>query len=172
MVSSANRVTTNKFPVTVLKWDLRGRHLLMGDLSGNIQIFGQKDNLFSEWIQYYHVRLPGEHIIEAAFFHNSRKLVIQQDKKDIVNYMEKYQRTKFMASCRSFGGWPAEGVIVVTATRLVGAFVIPPDVPGTNKANPNQSPPEWPIVLQPDTQSLGRTRTFITIADISHSKSK
>lgn len=172
MLVSYSRVTTNKYPINVLKWDLLGRYLLIGDVSGNIQIFGQKDNLFSTWIQYYQVRLPGEQIIEAAFFHNGRKVVIQQDKKDITNYMEKYPRSKFMPSCRSFGGCPADGVIVVTLTRLVAAFVIPPDIPGANKINANQNPTTLPIVIQPETLSLGGSRTYITIADISYSKSK
>lgn len=164
-------MTTNKFPISILDWDILGRYLLVGDISGNIQIFVQKDNLLSEWIQYYHVRLPSEHIIKAIFFHNGRKLVLQPDKKDITNYMDKFQRAKFLASCRSFGGVPADGVLVVTATGLLGAFLIPPDLPNLNKIVSGQSPPILPQILTPVTQSLGRTRSFITIADICYSKS-
>lgn len=151
-----------------------GKYLLVGDISGNIQIFVQKDNLLSEWIQYYHVRLPGEHIIEAAFFHNGRKLVLQPDKKDIIYYMDKFQRAKCLPSCRSFGGVPADGVIVVTATGLLGAFLIPPDLPNFSKLHSiasSATSPTLPHVITPVTQSLGRTRCFITIADICHSKS-
>lgn len=144
---------------------------MVGDISGNIQIFVQKENLLSEWVQYYHVRLPGEHIIKAAFFHNGRKLVLQPDKKDITNYMDKFQRAKFLPSCRSFGGVPADGVLVVTATGLLGAFLIPPDLPNLNKLASTLSPPTLPQILTPVTQSLGRTRSFITIADICYSKS-
>lgn len=167
-----NRVTTNKFPISFLDWDILGKYLLVGDISGNIQIFVQKDNLLSEWIQYYHVRLSGEHIIKAIFFHNGRKLVLQPDKKDITNYMEKYQRAKFLPSCRLFGGVPADGVLVVTATGLIGAFLMPPDLPNSSKLVSSLSPPILPQVLIPVTQSLGRTRNFITIADICYSKSE
>lgn len=166
-----NRVATNKFPVSILEWDVSGKYLLVGDISGNIQIFVQKDNLLSEWIQYYHVRLPGEHIIKAVFFHNGRKLVLQPDKKDITNYMEKFQRAKCLPSCRSFGGVPADGVLAVTATGLLGAFLIPPDLPNFSKLPSSVSPPTLPQVLTPVTQSLGRTRSFITVADIRYSKS-
>lgn len=165
------RVTTNKFPISILDWDILGKYLVVGDISGNIQIFVQKENLLSEWVQYYHVRLPGEHIIKAAFFHNGRKLVLQPDKKDITNYMDKFQRAKFLPSCRSFGGVPADGVLVVTATGLLGAFLIPPDLPNLNKLASTLSPPTLPQILTPVTQSLGRTRSFITIADICYSKS-
>lgn len=167
-----HRVTTNKFPISILIWDILGKYLLVGDISGNIQIFVQKDNLLSEWIQYYHVRLPGEHIIKAAFFHNGRKLVLQPDKKDITNYMEKFQRVKFLPSCRGFGGVAADGVLVVTATGLLGAVLIPPDLPNVSRLASSLSPPTLPQVLTPVTQSLGRTRSFITIADICYSKSK
>lgn len=166
-----NRVTTNKFPISILQWDILGKYLLVGDISGNVQIFVQKDNLLSEWHQYYQVRLPGEHIIKAVFFHNGRKLVIQQDKKDITNYMEKFQRTKFLPSCRSFGGTPADGVLLVTATRLIAAFLIPPDLPHVSKLAASQNPLTLPQTIQSVTQSLGRTRSFITIADICYSKS-
>lgn len=167
---SLYRVATNKFPISILDWDILGKYLLIGDISGNIQIYVQKDNLLTEWIHYYHVRLPSEHIIKAIFFHNGRKLVLQTDKKD-GNYMEKFQRAKFLASCRSFGGVPADGVLVVTATGLLGAFLIPPDLPNLSKAVTSLSPLTLPQILIPVTQSLGRTRSFITIADICYSKS-
>lgn len=167
----SDRVTTNKFPITVLQWDICGKYLLIGDISGNIQILVQKDNLLSEWIQFYHIRLPSEHIIRAVFFHNGRKLVMQSDKKDTTNYMEKFQRAKFAPSCRSFGDVPSEGVLVVTATGLLGAFLIPFDLPNFSKMAASQNPPTLPITLTAVTQSLGRTRSYITIADICYAKS-
>lgn len=165
-------MTTNKFPVSVLQWDIMGKYLLVGDISGNVQIFLQKDNLLSEWIQYYHARLPGENIIKAVFFHNGRKLAMQPDKKDITNYIEKFQRVKFLPSCRSFGGVPADGVLVITATGLLGAFLLPSDLPNFSKLATNPNPPNLPQLITPVTQSLGRTRNFITVADICYSKSE
>lgn len=143
---------------------------MIGDISGNVQIWVQKDNLLSEWMQCYHVRFPGEHVICAVFFHNGRKLVIQTDKKDICNYSEKYQRIKFMPTCRSFGGVPADGVLVVTATGLLGAFLIPSDMPNYKLAL-NQTAPQLPYNLPSVTRSLGHTRSFLTCADISYAKS-
>lgn len=156
----------------MLQWDVLGKYLLIGDISGSIQIWVQKDNLLSEWIQFYHVRLPSEHIICAVFFHNGRKLMMQSDKKDISNYMEKFQRAKFASSCRSFGGVPADGVLVVTATGLLGAFVLPNDLPNISKMAANGNPLTLPQTLNVVTQSLGRTRNFITVADVCYSKSK
>lgn len=164
-------MTTNKFPISILQWDVMGKYLLVGDISGNLQIFLQKDNLLSEWIQYYHARLPGENIIKAVFFHNGRKISIQPDKKDVTNYIEKYPRVKFLPSCRSFGGVSAEGVLVITSTGLLGALVLPPDLPNFSKLAASPNPPSLPILLTPITQSLGRTRNFITVADICYSKS-
>lgn len=161
----------NKFPVSILQWDITGKYLLIGDIVGNAQIWIQRDNLLSEWIQYCNARFPGEHIIRAVFFHNGRKLVLQSDKKDVSNYMEKYQRIKFTPSCRSFGGVASDGVLVVTATGLIGAFVIPPDTPSQNKMMPNQPAPQLPYNLTTTTRSLGHTRSYITIADICYAKS-
>lgn len=166
------RVTSNKFPVSILQWDVQGKYLLIGDISGNIQIWIQKDNLLSEWIQLYHVRLAGEHIIKAVFFHNGKRLAIQNDKKEITNYMEKFQRVKFAPSVRSFGGVPAEGVLLLTATGLLGAFLIPSETPNYSYLVANQAIGQLPFTLLSTTCSLGQTRTFNTAADISYGKSE
>lgn len=166
------RVTSNKFPVSVVQWDIQGKYLLVGDISGNVQLWIQKDNLLSEWIQLYHVRFAGEHIIKAVFFHNGKRLVLHSDKKDLTNYMEKFQRLKFAPSVRSFGGVPADGVLVVTATGLLGAFIIPAETPNYSYLVANQAIPQLPYSLLSTTRSLGHTRTFNTAADISYGKSK
>lgn len=93
------------------------------------------------------------------------------DKKDAINYKEKYQRVKFAPSCRSFGGVASDGVFVVTATGLIGAFVIPSDTPNQNKMMSNQTGTQLPLTLTTTTRSLGQSRSHITIADISFAKS-
>lgn len=157
--------------MSILQWDILGKYLLIADIVGNAQIWIQKDNLLSEWIQYCNARFSGEHIIRAIFFHNGRKLVLQTDKKDMSSYMEKYQRIKFAPSCRSFGGVASDGVLIVTATGLIGAFTIPPDIPNQNKMMQNQTGPQLPYNLTTATRSLGHTRSYITIADICYAKS-
>lgn len=87
----------------MLEWDILGKYLLIGDISGNVQIWIQKDNLISEWTQLYSVVFAGEHIIKAVFFHNGRKIALIPDKKDATHYMEKFQRVKFAPSVRQFG---------------------------------------------------------------------
>lgn len=145
----------------------------MGDYDGNVRIFGQKDNLFSEWIQYYHVHIGHtEQVIAAEFFHGGRNIVMQQDKKDITNYMEKYQQTPFSPSCRSTGGVAATGVIVVTQTRSISAFLIPSDVPSMKALNGTQNPVTLPIELSSTTIVLEGGRIYCSIADIYHTKSE
>lgn len=158
------RVTSNKYPISVLQWDVLGRYLLVGDRNGHVQIFVQKDNLLSEWKSVYSVKFPGENIIAAAFFHNGRKLNLQTDKKDQYLYLEKFQKVKFAASVRQFGGVPVEGVLIVSATGMLGAFVIPPE------SNANIQKLSEPIKLGPVTESLAVTRNYYTTADICYGK--
>lgn len=120
----------------------------------------------------YNVRLAGEHIISALFFHNGKRIALQTDKKEITNYMDKFQRIKFSPSVRSFGGVPADGVVVVTATGLLGAFLIPPETPNYAYLVNNQAISQLPYTLLSTTRSLGHTRTFITAIDICYGKSK
>ncbi|XP_055614106.1 mediator of RNA polymerase II transcription subunit 16 [Uranotaenia lowii] len=158
------KVASNKYPVTVLQWDVQGRFLLVGDRNGNVQIYAQKDHLLSEWKPVYSVRFPGENILAAVFFHNGRKMSLQTEKKDQFLYLEKFQKSKFVSSVRQFGGVPVEGVLIVTATGMLGAFIIP------SESNANIQKLQEPMKLTPVTESLGVTRNFYTSADICYSK--
>lgn len=160
---------TNKYPISALLWDLCGRYLVIADLAGNVQIWVPKDNIISEWIQLYSVRFPGEPIIKAAFFHNGRRLIFQTDKKDINNYMEKFQRVKFAPSLRQFGGTAADGILVVSVTGLLGAFFIPSESMNVSSSNPILA--QLPLTLPSTMRSLGHTRNYYTIADITRDKS-
>lgn len=165
------KVTSNAFPVSVLEWDIGGKYLLIGDISGSVQIWIQKDNLISEWMQLYSVNFH-EHIIRAVFFHNGRKIAMLSDKKDISHYSEKFQRVKFAPSVRQFGGVAAEGVLVVTNTGMLGSFVIPNESPlGANNLNGNGIT-GTPFTLPSVTESLGTMRNYVTDADISYGKSE
>lgn len=159
--------------MSVLEWDIAGKYLLIGDISGSVQIWIQKDNLISEWTQLYAVNFH-EHIIRAVFFHNGRKIAMLSDKKDISHYSEKFQRVKFAPSVRQFGGVAAEGVLLVTSTGMLGSFVIPNESPlSANNANGNGiSGTQGPFTLPCVTESLGTMRNYVTDADISYGKSE
>lgn len=102
-VRSIYRVTSNKHHVTVLEWDVLGKYLLIGDMSGSVQIWIQKENLLSDWMQLYITHFSGEEIIKAVFFHNGSKVSLATDKRDLSQYMEKFQRIKTIPSVRQFG---------------------------------------------------------------------
>lgn len=94
---------TNRFPISVIEWDILGKYLLIGDVAGHIQIWIQKEFLLSDWIQLYSVTLPGEHILKAKFFHNGRKTNIIAEKIDSAMYLDKFHRSKFSPSVVQFG---------------------------------------------------------------------
>lgn len=169
----AYKVTSNNFPISVLEWDIAGKYLLIGDISGSVQIWIQKDNLISEWTQLYAVNVH-EHIIRAVFFHNGRKTAMLSDKKDISHYSEKFQRVRFAPSVRQFGGVAVEGVLLITSTGMLASFVIPNESPlNANNANSNGiSGNQGPFTLSCVTESLGTIRNYVTYADITHGKSK
>lgn len=87
----------------MLEWDVLGRWLLIADISGNCTLWQQRDNLLSDWQQLYVAQFPGEHIVRAVFFHNGRRVALVTDKKDVTNYMEKFQRVRCAPSVRQFG---------------------------------------------------------------------
>lgn len=149
-----------------------GKYLLIGDVSGSVQIWIQKECLVSEWVQLYSVHFPGEHILKAVFFHNGKKTQLVSEKKDQPLYMEKFQRVKFSPSVPQFGGVPLDGVLIISFTGMLGAFVIPPEPP---TAPPNSSTNSYnlgPYTLPSVTESIAMTRNYYSTADISYGKSK
>lgn len=98
-----HKVTSNKFPISVLEWDILGKFLLIGDISGHVQLWIQKDFLISEWTQLYSINFPGEKILKAVFFHNGKKMILNTEKKEQISYMDKFQRVKLAPSVRQFG---------------------------------------------------------------------
>ncbi|CAD7077614.1 unnamed protein product [Hermetia illucens] len=154
-------VTSSDYCITVLEWDITGNSLLIGDSEGNVQIWIRKNFLFSEWIQLYYVQFTGERIIKAVFFHNGRKIVFPPEKRDVIYYMEKFQRVKSTPSVRQFGGVAAEGCLIITATGLLGAFLIPME---------QQKSYNGPIQLIPVTESLASTRNYLTTAAVTYGK--
>uniref|UniRef100_A0A1B0CL25 Mediator of RNA polymerase II transcription subunit 16 n=1 Tax=Lutzomyia longipalpis TaxID=7200 RepID=A0A1B0CL25_LUTLO len=186
------KVTSNKYPISILAWDVLGKYLLIGDTFGSICIWMQKDNFLSEWCHVYTATFPGECIIKAVFFHNGRKISFNADKKEASSYSDKFQKVKFFPSVRQFGGVPTEGFLVITASGLIGAVAIPPEQPtAPSPAPPPANPPAQPAANQPQaaplpppqppviviphilatvTESLGQTRSFYTTADVCYGK--
>lgn len=162
------RVTSNKFPISVLEWDILGKYLLIGDFSGSVQLWVQKDSMISEWTQLYSISFPGEHILKAVFFHNGKRIQLVPDKKD--SYMDKFQRVKFSPSVRQFGGVPAEGCLIISFTGMLGAFLIPTEPPSSPQNHTNNNYNHQPYALQSVTESLGVTRNYCTAADICYGK--
>lgn len=92
-------------------------------------------------------------------------------------------------------GIPAEGCFIVTATGMIGSFLIPTELPshpttpgqnnqsangavpqlnGTSQANPIQNPAylAGPYSLKIVTDCLGHNKSHITALDVSYGKSK
>lgn len=98
-----------------------------------------------------------ENVIAAKFFHNGIIIKYHHDKKEQVQYSEKFQRVKFQPSVRKFGGVPEFGCIVITSTGMIGTFLV-----DTNTNNT----PALPQDACQSTKSLGLTRSLYTIGDI------
>lgn len=83
---------------------------------------------------------------------------------------------EFLKTQFCFSGVAADGVLVVTATGMLGAFLIPAESPYSNQpvnTNPTLPPKaHGPFLLQAVTESLGHTRNYLTTADISYGKGK
>lgn len=82
---------------------------------------------------------------------------LMSEKKDSLQYNEKFNHLLFAPSVRQFGGRASEGVIVVSTTGMVGTVMITKDI---------QNPVSFA------TESLGSTRQRITAVDICYGKSK
>lgn len=67
-------MTSNRYTITVLEWDLGGENLVIADTSGMVQIWGMKDHLLNDWKCLGSATFQGEQILSAVFFHNGKKV--------------------------------------------------------------------------------------------------
>ncbi|XP_025830176.1 mediator of RNA polymerase II transcription subunit 16 isoform X2 [Agrilus planipennis] len=151
-----HKILSNSVSVSVLQWDFVGDLLLVGDENGTVRIYKTKDHLLNDWTLVLQTVLLGEHILAAAFFHCGVKINLNLEKKDSASYLEKFQHVKFSSSVRQFGGHPANGVLVLTVTGMLGAILLPQPISQT------------PMIVA--TESLGSSRVFIKTADICYGK--
>ncbi|OXA39234.1 Mediator of RNA polymerase II transcription subunit 16 [Folsomia candida] len=108
--------------IRYLQWDHAGTKLCVGTDDGRVEIYVMVDNLLNKWGVSYEAALPGEPILIAEWLNAPRKVTVNPEKMDSMVYSEKYL-TSVPFSSRGFGGKALDGLVVVTATGLLGAVV-------------------------------------------------
>ena len=126
--NEVHQVTTHHEDITWLEWDFSGSRLLMGDVMGNIQIHSCRDNLLSSWKTPFevqnHVAFAGEQVMSAVWFHPGIKVTVSADKKDNINWNEKFSWTNFGTSVKQFGRKASDGFLAISSSGLVYSLVV------------------------------------------------
>ncbi|XP_039956236.1 mediator of RNA polymerase II transcription subunit 16 [Bactrocera neohumeralis] len=155
-------VTNTKNLIKVLEWNSSGELLLAGYNNGLVEIWST-DKVLNIWYQVYKVNFHGEDIIAAKFFHNGKSIFFHSQKKDLPTYADKFERLEYRPTVEHFGSAPAEGVVVITSSGLVGAFITP--LKKSNETNNHT------IELKGVTQSIGLSRFYVSLCSMSHCSS-
>lgn len=150
-----HKIVDSDNTVTLLEWDLYGEHLLIGDDSGTVSIWSYKDFIFNDWTCVGRVNLLGENMIAGIFFHSGRKIGLNVDKRDSIQYYEKFHYVRYTPTVQVVGGAAMDGCLVVTSTGLVVANVMTGDA-------------SMPLVTS--TESVSPVRYKISVVDIAYSK--
>ncbi|XP_030379692.1 mediator of RNA polymerase II transcription subunit 16 [Scaptodrosophila lebanonensis] len=153
------KVCSAKALINVLEWRSNGEELLLGYIGGRVEIWQPKENVLNVWQLQYVVDIPSEDIIQAKFFYNGKGIVFNAQKKDVTYYTEKFERLEQRPTLTGFGGVAKEGCIVVTASGLLAAFLLPmlqKNTPGTESATTEVTK------LTPSIHSIGIARSYIT----------
>lgn len=148
-----HRVLSHDDGITCLEWDTSGTRLLVADVVGKIQIWVMRDYLLNEWTCFSTSDFPGEHIICAVWFHNGKKIVLSNDKKESIHYGEKFTPGRFGPSVRHIGGRPREGCIAIGATGMICVVLLSMD------GEPTLS-----------CESLGLLRSHLKVVDLCYGK--
>ena len=151
----AYKISTNKENITALKWDLSGEKLVITDSSGLVQLWTMKDYILNDWTLIGSHCFPGEYILGVAWFHSGKRTSLVAEKKDSMQYNEKFSHLPYAPSVKQFGGRAAQGVFVVSHTGMLGTVLITHD---------KRSPISFA------TESIDRTRQNITAVDIGYAK--
>ncbi|KAH8023282.1 hypothetical protein HPB51_011725 [Rhipicephalus microplus] len=151
----AHKVMTHSEEITCVEWDVGASKLLITDAVGQIQLWSMKSYLLNDWTMIASTSFPGEYILTGAWFHNGKKIGLNMEKKDSVQYLEKYVHVRFGPSVRQVGGKPSEGCIAVTSSGLVCVVILQSD--------------ETVIT---GTEILGLYRSRLKVVDLCYGKNK
>ncbi|KAK7496514.1 hypothetical protein BaRGS_00012166 [Batillaria attramentaria] len=113
------QVTTSPVPVVYMRWDPSGTRLLVVNAEGTFTVWIMQDHLINRWEEFGSTSLPGEEVLVLAWLHSGIQVLFNPDKRDVVAYNEKFQRSKFNPTVTLFGNKPMEGWMGVTSTGMV-----------------------------------------------------
>ncbi|XP_043215898.1 mediator of RNA polymerase II transcription subunit 16-like [Amphibalanus amphitrite] len=147
-------VWSGSSPVTCLEWDAAGTRLLLGHADGLLQLLQSPAHVINSWHCLHSVRADNEHIVQAIFFHNGKKISIASEKKDSFLYNDKFQNTLFCPTLRHFGGRPTDGFIGLTSSGLLAVCAL----------NGNGSEATFKKF------ELSKRRSFVKFASMAYSK--
>ena len=158
------KLNISKNIVTVLEWNQTGELLLVGYNNGYCEIWSTKQHAINSWIMLYKANLPCEEILSGKFFHNGKKVYFNTHKKDLQAYSDKFERMDFRPTLTHFGNTAVEGVFVMTASGLLGAFLIPKLQPSVdNMISGNYVVTELNVY----THSIALSRNFIAHCSVN-----
>ena len=97
-------VTSTSYEITALKWDVNsGNSLVFADMSGQVEVWQMKEFLLSDWHFIHKSMYKSENFLTVFFIGSARKIYINMDKNDAVQYHEKFDFRPAPSLAQGFG---------------------------------------------------------------------
>ena len=151
-------VTSTSYEITALKWDVNsGNSLVFADMSGQVEVWQMKEFLLSDWHCIHKSMYKSENFLTVFFIGSARKIYINMDKNDAVQYHEKFDFRPAPSLAQGFGERDMFGIMLVSHSGLVVCLALP-----TCNSNPMEA-----LCAK---QCLNVTRNRVRTVDVSFVK--
>ena len=118
-------ITAKSFEVTTIAWDNENADtLVFADRSGQVEIWGMKESLLTEWHCIGKSNFPSEAFLKSFFICGIRKCFVNMDNTDSGQYHEKFSFKPNSVIAQEFGQKSMMGILLVSHTGLIVCMAI------------------------------------------------
>ena len=169
-------VTSRPTEITTLSWDLvTSEEFIIADSEGFVEAWHMNQSVITDWSRVARLHFPDENFLKAKFIHEGRRIYVNLDKQDSINFKEKFSFRNAPEICQEFNEENIAACLLVSSTGLAVLMVysldfdlsMTPDVTSNNIQH-NQNDGSNGILYA--TQSLGPIRGRVRQVDICFNK--
>ena len=169
-------VTSRPTEITTLSWDLvTSEEFVIADSEGYIETWHMNQSVITDWSRVARLHFPDENFLKGKFIHEGRKIYVNLDKQDSINFKEKFLFRNAPEISQEFNEENIAACLLVSSTGLAVLIAYSLDFDHTisqevnsNTIQSNQNDGNFGVLYA--TQSLGPIRGRVRQVDICFNK--
>ena len=112
-------VTSRPTEITTLSWDLvTSEEFIIADSEGFVEAWHMNQSVITDWSRVARLHFPDENFLKAKFIHEGRRIYVNLDKQDSINFKEKFSFRNAPETSQEFNEENIAACLLVSSTGL------------------------------------------------------